>query len=119
MNTGQATQQLAGAPKKLTLKGVPVDPNLRILGVATLVNTLGNGALTPDDEGDIMTTETTPRELTLTRTFVAPRQLVWDAYTVPEQLARWGARHHAHPTGKHHRRSAPRRCLPAHDGLRH
>jgi uncharacterized protein YndB with AHSA1/START domain len=29
------------------------------------------------------------RELTLTRTFDAPRQLVWDAYTVPEQLARW------------------------------
>jgi uncharacterized protein YndB with AHSA1/START domain len=36
-----------------------------------------------------MTTETTPRELTLTRTFDAPRQLVWDAYTVPEQLAKW------------------------------
>jgi len=45
MNTGQATQQLAGVPKKLTLKGIPVDPNLRILGVATLVNTFGNGAL--------------------------------------------------------------------------
>jgi len=44
MNTGQATQQLAGVPRKLTLKGVPVDPNLRILGVATLVNTFGNGA---------------------------------------------------------------------------
>src|ERR1035437_9884841 len=45
MNTGPATQQLAGVPKKLTLKGIPVDPNLRILGVATLVNTFGNGAL--------------------------------------------------------------------------
>lgn len=27
--------------------------------------------------------------LTLTRTFDARRQLVWDAYTVPELLARW------------------------------
>lgn len=36
------------------------------------------------------TTDTdTTRELTLTRTFDAPRQLVWDAYTVPEQLAKW------------------------------
>jgi len=35
-----------------------------------------------------MTTDTN-RELTLTRTFDAPRQLVWDAYTVPEQLAKW------------------------------
>jgi hypothetical protein len=45
MNTGQAAQRLGRAPKKLTLKGIPVDPNLRILGVATLVNTFGNGAL--------------------------------------------------------------------------
>jgi len=29
------------------------------------------------------------RGLTLTRTFDARRQLVWDAYTVPELLARW------------------------------
>jgi uncharacterized protein YndB with AHSA1/START domain len=36
-----------------------------------------------------MTTVTTTRELTLARTFDAPRQLVWDAYTVPEQLAKW------------------------------
>jgi uncharacterized protein YndB with AHSA1/START domain len=36
-----------------------------------------------------MTMATTTRELTLTRTFDAPRQLVWDAYTVPEQLAKW------------------------------
>jgi uncharacterized protein YndB with AHSA1/START domain len=35
-----------------------------------------------------MSTDPT-RELTLTRTFDAPRQLVWDAYTVPEQLAQW------------------------------
>jgi uncharacterized protein YndB with AHSA1/START domain len=35
-----------------------------------------------------MTTDAN-RELTLTRTFDAPRQLVWDAYTVPEQLAKW------------------------------
>ena len=45
MNTDQVTQPLEDAPKKLTLKGIPVDPNLRILGVATLVNTFGNGAL--------------------------------------------------------------------------
>jgi MFS family permease len=30
---------------KLTVKGIPVDPNLRILATATLVNTFGNGAL--------------------------------------------------------------------------
>lgn len=36
------------------------------------------------------------RELTLTRTFDAPQQLVWDAYTVPEQLARWWG-----PNGMH------------------
>jgi len=30
---------------KLTVKGIPVDPNLRIMAVATLVNTFGNGAL--------------------------------------------------------------------------
>ena len=36
-----------------------------------------------------MTPDAPTRELTLTRTFAAPRQLVWDAYTVPEQLARW------------------------------
>lgn len=34
------------APRRpLTVKGVPVDPNLRIMAVATLVNTFGNGAL--------------------------------------------------------------------------
>jgi uncharacterized protein YndB with AHSA1/START domain len=32
---------------------------------------------------------TAQRELTLTRTFDAPRQRVWDAYTIPEQLAQW------------------------------
>lgn len=36
-----------------------------------------------------MTPDTTRRELTLTRTFEAPRQLVWDALTIPEQLAEW------------------------------
>ena len=29
------------------------------------------------------------QELTLTRTFDAPRELVWRAYTEPEQIARW------------------------------
>jgi uncharacterized protein YndB with AHSA1/START domain len=36
-----------------------------------------------------MTTTEATRELTLSRTFDAPRRLVWDAYTVPEQLAKW------------------------------
>jgi uncharacterized protein YndB with AHSA1/START domain len=35
----------------------------------------------------------TAQEITLTRVFDAPRQLVWDAWTQPEQLVRWwGAR---------------------------
>jgi len=38
--------------------------------------------------GVTMTTDDA-RGLTLTRTFDARRQLVWDAYTVPELLARW------------------------------
>ena len=42
---GEAQQRLEAAPARLTVKGVPVDPNLRILGAATLVNTFGNGAL--------------------------------------------------------------------------
>ena len=29
------------------------------------------------------------RTLTLTRTFDAPRQLVWDAWTQPEHIAKW------------------------------
>ena len=33
------------APRPLTVRGVPVDPNLRIMAGATLVNTFGNGAL--------------------------------------------------------------------------
>src|SRR6476646_295199 len=33
------------APSRLTRRGVPVDPNLRTLAVATLVNTAGNGAM--------------------------------------------------------------------------
>ena len=33
------------ARRPLTVRGVPVDPNLRIMAVATLVNTFGNGAL--------------------------------------------------------------------------
>jgi len=30
---------------RLTRRGVPLDPTLRVLAVATLVNTMGNGAL--------------------------------------------------------------------------
>ena len=31
--------------ERLTVRGIPVDPNLRVLAIATLVNTVGNGAL--------------------------------------------------------------------------
>jgi uncharacterized protein YndB with AHSA1/START domain len=34
-------------------------------------------------------TKTTPKELTLTRTFEAPRALVFKAWTDPAQVARW------------------------------
>ena len=34
------------AVKPLSHKGIPIDPNLRILAGATLVNTMGNGAIT-------------------------------------------------------------------------
>ena len=39
---------------------------------------------------------TEQRELTLTRTFDAPKQLVWDAYTEPAQLAKWWGPEHFH-----------------------
>jgi len=45
MTIGEAGRHLDEGPQRLTLKGVPVDPNLRIMAVATLVNTFGNGAL--------------------------------------------------------------------------
>jgi uncharacterized protein YndB with AHSA1/START domain len=41
------------------------------------------------NEGEAVTEETTYRELTLTRTFDASLHQVWDAYTVPEELAKW------------------------------
>jgi uncharacterized protein YndB with AHSA1/START domain len=34
----------------------------------------------------------TAREITITRVFDAPRELVWKAWTEPEQLARWWGR---------------------------
>ncbi|HEV2527073.1 MAG TPA: SRPBCC domain-containing protein [Thermomicrobiales bacterium] len=37
---------------------------------------------------DLAVTNTDTR-LTMTRTFGAPRQFVWDAYTVPEQIVKW------------------------------
>jgi MFS family permease len=43
--TVEAGRPLEGGPGRLTVRGVPVDPNLRIMAVATLVNTFGNGAL--------------------------------------------------------------------------
>jgi uncharacterized protein YndB with AHSA1/START domain len=36
-----------------------------------------------------MTEAATAREITITRTFDAPRELVWKAWTDPEHLARW------------------------------
>src|SRR4051794_19258316 len=33
------------SPTRLTRRGVPLDPNLRVMAVATLVNTAGNGAM--------------------------------------------------------------------------
>jgi uncharacterized protein YndB with AHSA1/START domain len=33
--------------------------------------------------------EATAREITITRTYEAPRELVWRAWTEPEQLTRW------------------------------
>lgn len=37
--------------------------------------------------------EATPRELTLTRIFDAPRELVWKAWTDPEHVAKWWGPH--------------------------
>ena len=39
--TAEVGQPLDDAPGPLTVRGIPVDTNLRILAVATLVNTLG------------------------------------------------------------------------------
>ena len=36
-----------------------------------------------------MTEADTAREITITRVFDAPRELVWKAWTEPDQLARW------------------------------
>jgi uncharacterized protein YndB with AHSA1/START domain len=36
-----------------------------------------------------MTETATAQEITLSRTFDAPRELVWKAWTEPEQLAQW------------------------------
>ena len=36
-----------------------------------------------------MTEAATAREITITRVFDAPRELVWKAWTEPEHLARW------------------------------
>ena len=45
MTIGAAGQRVGDATGPLTVKGIPVDPNLRIMAVATLFNTFGNGAL--------------------------------------------------------------------------
>jgi uncharacterized protein YndB with AHSA1/START domain len=34
-------------------------------------------------------TEATAQEITITRTYDAPRELLWRAWTVPEELAQW------------------------------
>ena len=47
MDTVDSAVGGAGSPPApLTVRGVPTDPHLRVLALATLVNTLGNGALT-------------------------------------------------------------------------
>jgi uncharacterized protein YndB with AHSA1/START domain len=40
-----------------------------------------------------MTDSMTAHEITLTRVFDAPRRLVWDAWTDPQQLAQWWGAH--------------------------
>ena len=45
MTIGEADPHLGDGPRPLTVKGIPVDHNLRILAAATLVNTFGRGAL--------------------------------------------------------------------------
>ena len=42
---GSVSQQRDDVAGPLTARGIPVDPNLRVMAGATLVNTLGNGAL--------------------------------------------------------------------------
>jgi len=42
-----------------------------------------------NDQGKLKVTTPTDREIVLTRTFDAPRRLVFDAYTKPELLKRW------------------------------
>jgi uncharacterized protein YndB with AHSA1/START domain len=45
-----------------------------------------------------MTEAATAQEITITRVFDAPRELVWKAWTEPEQLAQWwGARGWTNP----------------------
>jgi MFS family permease len=47
VDTVDSADGLVGAPPApLTVKGVPTNPDLRVLALATFVNTLGNGALT-------------------------------------------------------------------------
>jgi hypothetical protein len=41
---GEASRRPRDAQGPLTAKGVPVDPNLRTMAMATLVSTFGNGA---------------------------------------------------------------------------
>jgi uncharacterized protein YndB with AHSA1/START domain len=43
----------------------------------------------PEAAGGIVT----GREITITRVYDAPRELVWKAWTEPEQLARWWGTH--------------------------
>jgi uncharacterized protein YndB with AHSA1/START domain len=45
-----------------------------------------------------MADQVTAQEITLTRTYEAPRELVWKAWTEPERLAQWfGARGWSNP----------------------
>ena len=40
--------------------------------------------------GTVKVTTPSPREVRLTRVFDAPKRLVWDCYTKPELIRRWG-----------------------------
>ena len=45
MTIGSGVDHAADSSRRLTARGIPIDPSLRIMAGATLVNTFGNGAL--------------------------------------------------------------------------
>ena len=60
-----------------------------------------------------MTETATAREITITRVYDAPRELVWRAWTEPERLARWwGKRGWSTPLVLDHDGRPARRRVP-------